>query len=316
MYEQKISRANPQLIVILIDQSASMSELFFQNYSIAHTAKYITDNCLYEIMRNCVSGDEIRPYVDLAIIGYGTSVVSATPKIPMEQLPFSVTELQNSYIKRNEIDDSSIGDADEGVSKPRFEWVEEKSLGTTSMWGALKKAKEITEKWIANHRNSFPPMILNITDGYANDDPEIGERWDSYQDLGDVSTLDIVATVKDIQKLATTDGNVLLCNAHVSADEKKIITYPVDIQNIENPFAKLMFEMSSVIPDNLLKTGVEMALPVRPGSRLFLFNSEAHSLLNFLRFGTSAALSGLKESNNDDNSSNDGELEDKTNSGN
>ena len=62
-------------MVILIDQSSSMSELFFsadgEDYSVAHTAKHITDKCLFEILSTCISGNEIRPYVDLAIIGYG-----------------------------------------------------------------------------------------------------------------------------------------------------------------------------------------------------------------------------------------------------
>tara|TARA_B110000438_G_scaffold300592_2_gene353355 strand:+ start:379 stop:1251 length:873 start_codon:yes stop_codon:yes gene_type:complete len=290
-----------------------MSELFFsadgEDYSVAHTAKHITDKCLFEIMRTCVSGNEIRPYVDLAIIGYGTSIRSATPKIPMEQLPFSVTELQKSYIAKNEIDDSNIGD----FSKPRYEWVEEMSSGTTSMLAALQKAKEITEKWISNHRNSFPPMILNITDGMATDDLVLLDRF-QHGTLGDMSTLDLVTTVKEIQKLATTDGNVLLCNAHVSPDEMSQITYPTNTQNIENPLAELMFEMSSVIPSTLLETGKEMGLPIQSGSRLFLYNAEVTSLLNFLRFGTSAAMISGKKS--EDKHGTGGELEDKTNSGN
>jgi len=308
-------------MVILIDQSSSMSELFFsadgEDYSIAHTAKHITDKCLFEILSTCISGNEIRPYVDLAIIGYGTSIRSATPKIPMEQLPFSVTKLQQSYIRKNEIDDSTIGD----FSKPRYEWVEEISSGSTSMLAALQKAKEITEKWIANHRNSFPPIVLNITDGMATDDLELLDRF-QHGSLGDLSSLDLVTIVKEIQKLTTTDGNVLLCNAHVSPDEMSQITYPTNTQNIENPLAELMFEMSSIIPDTLLEAGVEMGLPIQSGSRFFLYNAEVTSLLNFLRFGTSAAMvSGQKsddelDDKSDDNSDNGGELEDKTDSDN
>jgi len=92
------------------------------------------------------------------------------------------------------------------------------------------------------------------------------------------------------------------------------ITYPTNTQNIENPLAELMFEMSSVIPSTLLETGKEMGLPIQSGSRLFLYNAEVTSLLNFLRFGTSAAMISGKKS--EDKSGNGGELEDKTNSGN
>ena len=270
MYEKKVTTENPHLIVILIDQSSSMSKIFQnvkgKDYSIAHTAKHITDKFLYEIMKTCVSGNEIKPLVDLAIIGYGTSIRSATPKIPMDQLPFSVKELKNSYIVKNEIDDSNF----DRLLKPRYEWIEEVSNGTTSMMAALKKAKEITEKWITHHRNSFPPIILNITGG-------------SGPDSGDMSTLDLVTTVKEIQKLATSDGNVLLCNAHVSPDEQTQILYPINTHIIQNGFAERMFEISSIIPDPLVALGKRFGLEIQSGSRLFLFNAEVNSLLNLIK---------------------------------
>ena len=313
LYNQLALPGRPQLMIILIDQSSSMSEIFFseegKDYSFARVAKNAVDSFLYEILSGCISGNEIRPFVDLAIIGYGTSIRSATPKIPMDQLPFSVAELQTTFIKKNEADDGGAG-----YHAPlRYEWIEEISDGATSMLAALEKAKEITKKWIVNHPNSFPPMILNITDGMATDDLVLLDRYQRGT-LGDISTLDLVSTVKEIQQLATSDGNVLLCNAHVSPDEMSQITYPANTQNIENPLAELMFEMSSVIPNTLLVTGQEMGLPIQSGSRLFLYNAEATSLLNFLRFGTSAAMISGKKS--DDKPGSGGELEDKTNSGN
>lgn len=316
MYEKKVTTENPHLIVILIDQSSSMSKIFQnvkgKDYSIAHTAKHITDKCLYEIMRTCVSGNEIKPLVDLAIIGYGTSIRSATPKIPMDQLPFSVKELQNSYIVKNEIDDSNF----DRLLKPRYEWIEEVSNGTTSMMAALKKAKEITEKWITHHRNSFPPIILNITDGMPTDDLELVNRFEC-DSLGDMSTLDLVTTVKEIQKLATSDGNVLLCNAHVSPDEQTQILYPINTHIIQNGFAELMFEISSIIPDPLVALGKQFGLEIQSGSRLFLFNAEVNSLLKLIQFGSSVAMRmSLQDEKTYDESDNGGELEDKTNSDN
>ena len=309
LYNQLALPGRPQLMIILIDQSSSMSEIFFseegKDYSFALAAKNAVDSFLYEILSGCISGNEIRPFVDLAIIGYGASIRSATPKIPMDQLPFSVAELQTTFIKKNEADDGGAG-----YHAPlRYEWIEEISDGATSMLAALEKAKDITEKWITNHRDSFPPMILNITDGMATDDLVLLDRF-QHGTLGDMSTLDLVTTVKEIQKLATTDGNVLVCNAHVSPDEMSQITYPTNTQNIENPLAELIFEMSSVIPDTLVNAGVEMGLPVKTGSRLFLYNAEVTSLLNFLRFGTSAAMISGKKSFGA------AKLEDKTNSGN
>mgnify|MGYP005637118689 FL=1 len=291
LYNQLALPGRPQLMIILIDQSSSMSEIFFseegKDYSFARVAKNAVDSFLYEILSGCISGNEIRPFVDLAIIGYGTSIRSATPKIPMDQLPFSVAELQTTFIKKNEADDGGAG-----YHAPlRYEWIEEISDGATSMLAALEKAKEITEKWITTHQDSFPPVILNITDGMATDDPMLIERVQRYS-LGDLSALPLVTIVKEIQKLSTNDGNVLVCNAQLSGENQNAlggITYPTNVRNTDDPYTKLLFEMSSVIPDTLLEEFIETDLIVeklleKRDSRLFLYNAPITSLFYLLRF--------------------------------
>lgn len=297
MYDQKITRQNPLLITILIDQSSSMSDLLFtgegKNYSIAKIAKYICDKCLYETFRTCNAGNDVRPYVDLAIIGYGTSIRSAMPKIGIEELPFSVTKLPELWIKKNDRESTN-----EEYELPRYEWVEETSNGTTSMLGALAKTKEIIETWISNHRDSFPPIVLNITDGMPTDDTSLTARYENNNSFGDLSTLDIISMSKQIQKLKTSNGNVLVCNAHVSNEKLTQISYPMSTSDIDDPFAELMFEMSSVIPNELIALGTEMGLRISKGSRFFIFNADANSLLNFFSFGTTGTMKkGLDNSN-------------------
>ena len=289
MYDQKITRHNPALIIILIDQSSSMSDLLFtsdgKSFSIAKIAKYICDKYLYEAFRTCNAGNEVRPYIDLAIIGYGTSIRSAMPKIGIEELPFSVTKLSETWIKKN--DSESSGNEYE---LPRYEWVEEVSNGTTSMLAALTKTKEIIEKWTSNHHNSFPPIVINITDGMPTDDINLKQRYENADSLGDLTTLDIFSMSRQIQKLGTKNGNVLFCNAHVSNTNLTQILYPMSTSNIDNPFAELMFEMSSQIPNELILVGIEMGLPISEGSRFFIYNADANSLLNFVSFGTTGTI--------------------------
>jgi hypothetical protein len=289
MYDQKITRHNPALIIILIDQSSSMSDLLFtsdgKSYSIAKIAKYICDKYLYEAFRTCNAGNEVRPYIDLAIIGYGTSIRSAMPKIGIEELPFSVTKLSETWIKKN--DSESSGNEYE---LPRYEWVEEVSNGTTSMLAALTKTKEIIEKWTFNHHNSFPPIVINITDGMPTDDINLKQRYENAESLGDLTTLDIFSMSRQIQKLGTKNGNVLFCNAHVSNTNLTQILYPMSTSNMDNPFAELMFEMSSPIPNELILVGIEIGLPISKGSRFFIYNADANSLLNFVSFGTTGTI--------------------------
>jgi hypothetical protein len=51
--------------------------------------------------------------------------------------------------------------------------------------------------------------------------------------------------------------------------------------------AKRMFEMSSVIPEELLKQAQRyMQKPINPGARCFVFNASPEILLKFLRWTT------------------------------
>ena len=110
MYDKKITSAEPTLMVFLIDQSASMSEQLAEKegvvYTIAKVAKIISDTFLYDAFRKCMKENMFKPYIDLAVIGYGgspysrTDICSALPQIPLEQFPFSVTKLADAYIAK------------------------------------------------------------------------------------------------------------------------------------------------------------------------------------------------------------------------
>ena len=106
MYDQKISRENPILIIILVDQSESMEAEFFNDgnkkYTVADIAKHVIDKFLFQALRYCQNKKEIRDYIQIAIIGYNTSIKSALPKIALEEFPIGASRLKNSFIKKNE----------------------------------------------------------------------------------------------------------------------------------------------------------------------------------------------------------------------
>lgn len=268
-----------------------MSDLLFtsdgKSYSFAKIAKYMCDKFLYAALKRCVTEVNIRPWIDLAIIGYGSSIRSAMPKIGMDEFPFSVSKLPDAYIKRNDLSDNNNEKITEHEPPP-LEWVEAVSNGTTSMLAAFNKTKEIIEKWISNHRESFPPIVINITKGMPTDGIDLVERCENGS-LGDLTTLPIVLMSKQIQKLGTNDGNVLFCNAHVSNTNLTQILYPISTRDIDDPLADLTFEMSSVIPDELIAAGIAMGIPLSKGSRFFIYNADVTSLLSFFGFGAGAA---------------------------
>ena len=301
MYDNKITSAEPTLMVFLIDQSASMSEPLAEKegelYTIAKVSKIIADTFLYDAFRRCMRGNVFKPYIDLAVIGYGVGIHSALPKIPLEQFPFSVTKLADTYIAKN----VSNPDVDPIIPLPKLEWLEERADSTvTPMVAAFTKAKEIVEKWLPDHQTSFPPIVINISDGAPNDDPVFNQMCQEAAEqgiprLGDLSQTGLVIQSKAIQDMGTDNGKCLVLNAHVSARGHKDIQYPSSIDEAENidALAKFMFEMSSTIPDSLHEYVTKtMKIPLEPNARFFIINADITSLLTFMQFGTSQANLG------------------------
>ena len=298
MYDKKITSNEPTLLVLLIDQSVSMSEKMTETeqgevFSIAKIAKIISDTFLYEAWRECVRGNESKAYIDLAVIGYGEGTRSAIQKIPYEQFPFSVKKLEDTYFAKNDSDP----DDDSTIPKPRLEWVEERADGYTPMLAAFTKARDIIEKWLPDHQTSFPPMIINISDGMPTDDHDFIEMIEqSAQEhsfhLGDLSQIPLMIQSKAIRELGTDDGKCLILNCHISAAEVKQILYPSSAAEAEeiDPFAKFMFEMSSIIPEQLRDLGRTLGIPLESNSRFFIFNAELKNVLKFMKFGTSKSL--------------------------
>ena len=306
MYDKKVTSHEPTLLILLLDQSVSMSETMTETeqgevYSIAKIAKIISDTFLYTAFRQCVRGNESKAYIDLAVIGYGNGTHSALPKIPLEQFPFSVKKLEDAFFAKNDSDpdDNSV------IPKPRLEWIEERADGLTPMLAAFTKARAIVEKWLPDHQTSFPPVIINISDGMPTDDHDFIEILQQSSSgysfhLGDLSQTPLMIQSKAIRELGTNNGKCLVMNCHISPMKLMTLEYPSSSAEAEevDPFAKFMFEMSSVIPEPLFEYGkrpldVEppgLGMKLEPNARFFIFNAEIESALKFMNFGTTSSL--------------------------
>ena len=78
MYDKQITSAEPGLMILLIDQSMSMSTTMAETeqgevYSASRITKIISDTFLYDAFRRCMKENMFKPYIDLAVIGYGGS---------------------------------------------------------------------------------------------------------------------------------------------------------------------------------------------------------------------------------------------------
>lgn len=238
-YTSQISRANPTAFIFLLDHSASMkrqTELLGEKMSIAEAVKRLVNRQVNELVLRCVKGTDTRHYYDIAILGYGSMVYSAW-KGNLEGRDFvSPEELQNNpyqrIVTRKEIHTRK------GVSVKEVEeiqWMDARCDGRqTRMDKAFSKAKELIEKWIEKHPDSYPPTIIHITDGEV-----VGAGQD-----------DVIQQVNELKSMYTKDGNVLIFNIHVTP-QKNIapVSLPTSIAEVEqDKYSKFLYQASSLLP--------------------------------------------------------------------
>jgi hypothetical protein len=86
--------------------------------------------------------------------------------------------------------------------------------------------------------------------------------------------------------LATTDGNVLVFNVHLSEVAAMPVQYPDREDGLPDDLAKRLFRMSSVLPESSRNLAATLDLAVNEDSRGFVFNSDMAALVQFLDIGT------------------------------
>jgi hypothetical protein len=135
------------------------------------------------------------------------------------------------------------------------------------MCEALKLAHTTMSGWVATHPYSFPPVVINITDGEATDgDPAV--------------------EAEALRSLATQDGNLLLFNCHISGTSSESILFADHEEGLPDQFAKLLFNMSSVLPEAIRESAGREGFKVSEKSRGFAFNADLVELIRFLDIGT------------------------------
>jgi len=276
MYSAQITRANPTCIILLIDQSGSMSDPFSGD-SARKKSDFVAEavnHTLHDLVIRCTKTEEVRNYYHVSVIGYGRHVAScfsgplaARNLVPISEVADYPLQVKSSY-KR--VSDGAGGWVEIPVRYPV--WIHPASDGKTPMCEALVKVKEILERWLLEHPRGFPPTVLHLTDGESSDgDPE---------EIG-----------RQIMSLATDDGAVLLFNCHISSRRSSKIEYPTGEGSLPDGFARSLFQISSRLPGNFLSAAAQLGVNAVEGSRGFVFNGDPSSIVQFYEIGTS--LTGM-----------------------
>jgi hypothetical protein len=273
-YEKAISRDQPTAFLFAIDHSYSMDEPIGGAYgSGKRKADAVADalnRVLYELTVRCGREEGVRDYFDIAVVGYGNGAIKPVLAGPLAERDFvPISELADAPLRiedrQRHVDDGAGGTVTETVRFPI--WVEPDASGNTPMCAALSHLEGLVSTWVNEHNDSFPPIVLNITDGEATDgSPEPG--------------------ASTIQQIATDDGNALVFNLHLSSNPNQPVHYPDSETHLADDYAKQLFRMSSVLPAKLRSVAMKEGFSVTDVSRGFAFNADIASVVKFLDIGT------------------------------
>jgi len=295
-YSADISRVNPSCFLFLIDQSGSMCDVLdptniqsmnepvvVDGRTYTHTASGRTkaqgvadaiNRLLQNIAIKCTKSDGVRDYFHVGVIGYGgdntdNRVESAFSGELIGREVVPIREIANSPARierRTKREHDGAGGLVNQTAKFPV-WIDPVADGGTPMCRALTTAKTILANWIDRHISSFPPIVINITDGEATDgDPRFA--------------------AESLKSLATNDGRILLFNIHISCSAGTPIEFPDNESTLPDQFAKQLFQLSSLLPPYMQSVARQQGSPVSDASRCFAFNADMVSVIRFLELGT------------------------------
>jgi hypothetical protein len=287
-YAKSAERANPACIIFLLDQSYSMND------GIAGTPRPKIEalaaginRFLADLISLCEKGEEKpRHYFDVGVIGYTTDrsdpprtlvgpvLQGANGTLSSRDL-VSVVELFDDPLaiedRQKMVDDGAGGLISTTVKFPV--WYRKPVpdlMSGTPMCAALEYVKNIASPWCDSHPGSFPPVVIHLTDGEANDgDPE--------------------PPAEALKALSTQDGNLLLFNCHISESPANPVAFPSSEGMLTDDRAKALFRMSSELPETVRARAEIKGISCAPGARGMVFNADGAQMLLLIQLGTVGA---------------------------
>ena len=256
-----IGTSNPGCIVILVDQSASMSEEWGDQTK-SDGAALAVNRILEELVIAGRAGEVIRDRCHVSVIGYGQRVEHVVDGM-ISEVPSLLVEVKK--LKKS-VPDGAGGLVEVDAQMPI--WVQPKANNGTPMHEAFERAAEIIQRWCDDKPDGFPPIVINVTDGAAN-----------YPDL----TAD---AARKVMNLHTTDGSTLVFNIHIANNKHQVIFPHSTIQLVADNLAEFLFSLSSILPEPLREMAKEVELPAELGTRCFAYNADAATMIKILQFGT------------------------------
>lgn len=272
-YIAEISRSNPTAFLFVVDQSASMEDKLPSGRSKAQQVADVLNRTLATLITRCTKSEGTRNYFDIGVIGYGGSDARNGFQGGLNaSILNSISDIEASPLKiedrTKKMDDGAGGIIEQPIKFPI--WFEPSASGGTPMCNAIMTAAEQMAAWCDAHPDCYPPTVLHITDGESTDgNPE--------------------ELASQLRQIRTNDGEVLLFNLHVSSFGADPIEFPASETSLPDAYSKMLFRMSSPLPEHLVRFAQEKGFKVSMESRGFMFNANAIQIVDFFDIGTRAA---------------------------
>jgi len=227
----------------------------------ADFAALAVNRTIYEIVASCRKGEKISDRCHITVIGYGekTELIVGGRASQIEKPPHGTCPV------RKKVSDGAGGLVD--INWDLGIWVQPKAGNGTPMQDAFNLAADLVVAWTTENPDNFPPIVFNISDGAPN---EAGATR---------------AAATRLAGLGTTDGRVLIYNCHIGTGTPEI-KLPASAAALPDENARLLFDMSSVIPAELLPIAQNAGLTPQAGSRGLIINASPEALTKLLVFGS------------------------------
>jgi hypothetical protein len=277
MYQQSFSRNAPGCIMLLIDRSESMGEPWAgTKLTLAQGAALAINKILLEL---CVKstkeqGAPLRRYFYCGMLGYGLCPTNGGEGVevalPGQLAARGIVPLPELAEQPIAVREDPTQDATPSRSKVPA-WIDPYHGFTTPMCQAIATAGAYLHDWAKAFPNSFPPIVINITDGMVTDSPYQG---------ADLSTW-----AERLTGISTNDGQTLLFNIFLSPKPEPGVWFPTSGEGLPHPGPGL-FSISSPMPQLMIQNARAAQIDVVPGARGFAFNADLAMLVKFLEIGT------------------------------
>ena len=287
-YQNYYTRANPGLIIFLINQSKSMEAPWGEGKTLAEQASISLNRSISEMGMRCFSGSRYIDSAYIVIIGHGGKNNSMEAELLRSgSIATLCTDdtIPVQHLKQM-IPDGAGGTLTMDLELKQF--VTPKSVGRASMSNAFQLASALVNEWVTRSRETVDedgnpitrddsldpvPLIINISDGEPID-----------------CEADVRKYASEIMDINCPDGNPLIFNIHLSVCGGKEICMPMtdSILPPNDKMSKLLFDISSALPETMVQEAKACGFSdAEVGVKTFMSNvTEVEKFVMFLNFGS------------------------------